>query len=233
MHTAEKTDRALLWVERLIALFLVLTITAMIFYAGGNEHDPTASGYSFSLNFFSSLGRTVAFGNPNTFSAVLFFIALLSVGIGMIIFFLSYPRFFTGQLSCRIWSLLGSGFGTVSGLFFIGVAFTPVDLFQDIHVDFVIWAFRLIPLAIAFYTLAILQHRIYPSRYAIGFAVFAGLLFAYVWLLTSGPDTDTLEGLRIQAVGQKIIVYSSLLSIFLQAHSARGLIQKGFFNQGA
>lgn len=223
------TDKSLGVVITAIIIFLVLTVLAMFLYVGGNEIDPSAPHYSFSRNFFSTLGLTVAYGQPNTASAILFFIALMSVGLGLILFFLVYPRYFTGQLSCRIWSLLGSAFGIISGVCFVGVAFTPADLFYDAHVDFVLWAFRLIPIAIVFYTFAILQHRLYPSRNAIGFAVFAALLIAYVWLLTEGPSSKTPDGLLIQAVGQKVIAYTSLLSIFIQARSARKLLRTGFF----
>ena len=229
-HHSAQTDRRLHLVLASILLFLGLTLAAMLLYAGGNDLDPNAPGYSFTRNFFSSLGRTVAFGQSNTTSAILFFAAMLAAGLGLLLFFLTYPRFFTGQLSCRIWSLLGSGFGIASAVAFIGVAFTPADLFRPAHIQFVAWAFRLLPLAIVCYTFAILQHQLYPGRYAGIFAVFAVLLVAYVWLISAGPGFDTPQGLVIQAVGQKIIVYASLISISLQAGGARGLISKGFFD---
>jgi hypothetical protein len=224
-----QTNRLLRIVLAAIVQFLVLTLLAMLLYPGGNDIDPSAPGYSFTRNFFSTLGLTQAYGQPNMVSAVLFFLAMIGAGSGLLVFFLTYPRFFTGQLSCRIWSLAGSGFGLVSAVAFIGVAFTPADLFRPAHIQFVLWAFRLLPLAIVCYIFAILQHRLYPGRYAGIFALFAVLLAAYVWLLTAGPGMGTAQGLVIQAVGQKVIVYASLISIFLQANGARGLIRKGFF----
>jgi len=227
---AAQTDRLLRLVLLSIAQFLVLTLVAMSLYPGGNDIDPSASRYSFTRNFFSTLGLTQAYGEPNTASAALFFLALLGAGIGLLLFFVVYPRFFTGQLSCRIWSLVGAGFGIAAAVAFIGVAFTPSNLFHAAHIRFVVWAFRLLPLAILCYTFAIIQHHLYPGRYAVIFAVFAALLMAYVWLISAGPGLDTPEGLVTQAVGQKIIVYSSLISIALQAGGARGLISKGFFD---
>ncbi len=224
-----QTDRLLKLVLAAILQFLALTLIAMLVYAGGNELDPSAQGYAFTRNFFSSLGRTVAYGQPNTASAALFFAAALGAGTGLLVFFLAYPRFFTGQLSCRIWSLLGSVFGIGAAAAFIGIAFTPADLARPLHVRFVLWAFRLLPVAVACYTFAILQHSLYPSRYAAIFAAFAALLVAYVWLLTAGPDIDTPEGLVIQAVGQKVVVYASLASVFLQAQAARRLLRTGRF----
>jgi len=231
-NNPSQTDRFLRLVLASILLFLGLTLLAMFLYAGGNDLDPNTPGYSFTRNFFSALGRTVVFGRPNPASAILFFIAMMAAGLGLLLFFITYPRFFTGQLSCRIWSLLGSTFGVASAVAFIGVAFTPADLSRAAHVQFVAWAFRLLPLAIICYTFAILQHRLYPGRFAGIFAVFAVLLAAYVWLISAGPSFDTPEGLVIQAVGQKIIVYASVISIYLQANGARGLIRRGFFDPG-
>jgi hypothetical protein len=54
-------------------LFVVLTIGAMLFYAGGTLIDPTTSGYSFTTNYFSDLGLTWSHARlPNTVSAILF-----------------------------------------------------------------------------------------------------------------------------------------------------------------
>jgi hypothetical protein len=209
-NNPSQTDRFLRLVLASILLFLGLTLLAMFLYAGGNDLDPNTPGSS----------------------AILFFIAMMAAGLGLLLFFITYPRFFTGQLSCRIWSLLGSTFGVASAVAFIGVAFTPADLSRAAHVQFVAWAFRLLPLAIICYTFAILQHRLYPGRFAGIFAVFAVLLAAYVWLISAGPSFDTPEGLVIQAVGQKIIVYASVISIYLQANGARGLIRRGFFDPG-
>jgi uncharacterized membrane protein len=108
----------------------------------------------------------------------------------------------------------------LAGLCFIGVAFTPSNLSRGWHIQFVIRAFQFFPLAVFFYMIALFLHPHYPRRYAWIFAIFWLLLVGYYWLLNNGPATDTAQGLVIQAVGQKIIVYASIISIGLQALGA-------------
>jgi hypothetical protein len=205
-----------------LILFLVLTSVAMLFYAGGTITDATTSGYSFFHNFFSELGLTKTHaGQPNTISAVLFVTALTLAGAGVIGFFIAFPQFFM-QSSAEKWlSGMGSLSGIMTGIGFIGVAVTPVDLHQEIHLFFVFWAFRTFPLAVFCYAIAILLGRQYPKRFALVFIAFGILLTLYLLFLEKGPDIHTPEGMIIQAVGQKIIVYASIISLLIQAFGAK------------
>jgi hypothetical membrane protein len=202
-------------------LFIVLTIIAMFFYPGGTLTDETTRGYSFFENFFSDLGLIRAHaGGPNTVSALLFFVALNMVGVGMGLFFLAFPQFFQASQSARRLSAIGSVLGILAALSFLGVAFTPADVNLDLHKDFVIWAFRFFPAAVLFYTIVMFREG-YPKAYCWVFVVFFALLIAYMLLLELGPDIDTYQGMAIQAVGQKIIVYASITSTIIQAWGAR------------
>ena len=215
-------QRGVFWLVVAACLqFVVLTAVAMPFYAGGTHTDPTASGYSFLRNFFSDLGVTeTRAGRPNTISAALFFTALTLAGVGLVLFFFAFTQFFAGSLLGKVLSWLGSIFGVASGLCFVGVAFTPANLYLAAHAQFVLWAFRAFPVAVIFYIVAILCQRGYPKRFALVFIVFAVLLIAYLFLLTKGPSSQTAEGLMIQATGQKVIVYASIVSILIQSLGA-------------
>ncbi len=215
-------QRGVFWLVAAACLqFVVLTAVAMLFYAGGTHAEPMASGYSFSRNFFSDLGLTeTRAGRPNTISAALFFTALTLAGGGLVLFFLAFPQFFTRSLVGKVLSWLGSIFGVAAGLCLVGVAFTPANLHGSEHAQFVLWAFRAFPLAVIFYVIAMLCQRDYPRRSALVFIIFAALLIAYLFLLTNGPSSQTAEGLMIQATGQKIIVYASIISILIQSLGA-------------
>lgn len=203
-------------------LFVVLTLVAMFFYQGGSNYDHASSGYLFTRNFFSDLGRTVAYsGKSNTASAALFFIALFMAGSGLVLFFLAFPRFFTHAWYLRLLSLAGSLLGVLAGACFIVVVFTPSNLSRGFHLLFVTWAFRLFPLAVFIYMLALFLTPRYPRRYAWLFVFFWLLLTGYYWLITVGPSTDTFQGFLIQVIGQKIIVYASIVSLGLQALGAQ------------
>ena len=204
------------------ALFIVLTVIAMFFYPGGSLTDPTTKGYSFYSNFFSELGFLVTkSGAVNTPSAVLFITALTMAGLGLVFFFLAFPQFYQQTKVARTLSLFGSIFGILSGICFIGVAWAPADVLLDLHVFFVMWAFRLFPVAAFFYAFAIFRHPDYPKRYGWVFVIFGILLVAYILLLELGPNAgDSYTGQVIQVVGQKVIVYASIGSILIQAGGA-------------
>lgn len=201
--------------------FVVVTLIAMFTYTGGTFENPQNPGYSFFTNFFSDLGRTVSYSDrPNPVSYYLFAFALTFAGLALGIFFVAFTQFFSTPLWSRCVSTLGSLFGIASGICFIGVALTPADLARVAHGQFVLWAFGLFPLAALCYIPVILRHEVHPDRYAYSFIAFTVLLIVYFLLIRFGPSSDTPGGLFIQATGQKIIVYSSIVSIWYQSHGA-------------
>lgn len=203
------------------ALFVLLTFIAMPFYPGKLQADGRRSNYDFFRNFFSELGLFKVEGRPNPVSAPLFFLALTAAGLGLVLFSLAFARLFDRDGWNQALGWIGSAFGVLSGLCFVGVAFTPADLLPEAHGYFVLWAFRLFPVAALFYMVAILRQPNYPKRYALLLGLFAVLLVAYVLLMTQGPAADTDQGRLVQATGQKVIVYASIISVFIQAHGAR------------
>jgi hypothetical protein len=205
--------------------FVVLTFIAMIIYPGGTKFDPEAPGYTFFHNFFSELGFTVTRGGlVNPIAAPLFFIALTLAGLGLVFFFVVSPQFFWKTTLLKVLSILGSLSGIVSGLAYVGIAFTPANLLPAPHLQFVLLAFRAFLPAVLFYLVAIFINREYPNRYAVVYLIFAGLLAAYIMLITQGPNVDTAQGVMIQATGQKIIVYAAIITIFIQSWGASKLV---------
>jgi hypothetical protein len=207
-------------------LFILLTLVAMFTFPGGTQVDPAARGYSFFRNFFSELGYLhTRSGEANPVSAILFFVSLLSAGSGLVLFSLIFPSLFRSTLVGRVTGFLGGFFGILSGLCFVGVAFTPADVLKDWHIFFVLWAFRLFPVGVFFFAIAIFSEPGYPKRYAFLLIGFGVLLVAYIGLLENGPSPSTPDGLIIQVTGQKVISYASILSVLLQAAGAKRYIQ--------
>jgi hypothetical protein len=199
-------------------LFVLLTVAAMFTYPGGNYLGELTRGYDFFRNFFSDLGRiTVAGNRSNIVSAVLFFFALSIAGIGLIFFFIAFRQFFQHDRIGQRWSLFGSIIGVASGLCFVGIACAPYDLFLDIHYQLVFWAFRTFLFAVGIYAYVIFRQNQYPRQYGWVFIAFTVFLAAYLGLLEFGPKATTPTGLIIQATGQKIIVYVSIISVMAQS----------------
>ncbi len=202
-------------------IFVLLTVIAMFLYPGGLYTGELTTHYDFFHNFFSDLGRiTVEDGRSNIVSAILFFFALSIAGIGLIFFFIAFRQFFRSERTGNILSLIGTITGIASGLCFVGVACAPYDLVLDIHYQFVIWAFRMFFVTVSIYAYVIFRQNDYPRVYGWIFAAFAIFLAAYIGLLEFGPEASTPSGLVIQATGQKIIVYVSIISAMAQSRIA-------------
>ena len=208
-------------------IFVIFTLVAMLTYAGGWVEKPTARGYSFTQNFLSNLGTLTALsGKPNWISAALFFIALAGAGACLVIFFTIFRRFFRHSLMQNVLSLLGSIVGVLAGINFMGIAFAPADVAKAAHIQFVMWAFRLFPLAVLCYLPVMFADRQYPKFFAWVFTVFCLLLIGYFLLLTNGPSLSSPQGLVVQVVGQKVIAYASIVSIFIQSVGAYSFISR-------
>jgi hypothetical protein len=215
---------------RLIAygcgLFVILTLAAMLTYAGGSVDEPARAGYSFTHNFLSNLGMlTAESGRPNWASAILFFIALGTAGAALVVFFILFQGNFRETRLQSVLSLAGSTVGGLAGISFMGIAFAPADIARPAHIQFVMWAFRLFPLAVLCYVPALFMDRKYPKLYAWVFTVFCLMLVGYYLLLTRGPSFSSTEGLVVQVVGQKVIAYASILSIGVQSLGAERFVR--------
>ncbi len=206
--------------------FMVLTGLAMLFYPGGTQRNPHQVGYSFALNFFSDLGRSRAWnGALNPFSSALFTSALLLAGAALAVFFVLFAAFFWTTLAARVLATLGAALGAVAGAAFVGVALVRADFNSPLHIHYVLLAFRSFLGAVLPFALAILAQKTYPKAGAWIFLMFAGLLAAYIALLIAGPKPSEPGGLWIQVVGQKLIVYASIVCIGAQAIVARRFLR--------
>ena len=202
-------------------VFILLTFIAMLFYPGGSYSDPATTGYSFFENFFSELGLArTHLGGPKIVSLVLFVSAMVLVGIGLILFFIAFPRRFRRTRTGRLLGMIGSAFGFLSALAFIAVAVFPADVNLPAHTTAVMWAFRLFPAAVMCYIIVVFTERGMCSPWGWALVAFLLLLVVYLLLLERGPGIGEYAGMVIQAVGQKIIVYASIFSVMLQSWGA-------------
>ena len=205
------------------SLFVVLTVIAMFFYPGGTWVNSNTQGYLFFENTFSDLRRwTTMSGASSPISATLFLFALTLAGCGLALFFIAFPQFFCETRSQQVLSISGSVLGVLCGLCFVGIAFSPADKFLPIHQQLVMYAFRLFALAVLLYVIVIFRHANYLRRYGWELVGFLALLIVYILLIQFGPPPfESRQGLMIQVVGQKIIVYASIISITFQAWGAK------------
>ncbi len=202
--------------------FMVLTIIAMLVFPGGTIGNHDAEQYLFLENFFSDLGRTHDFhGNANYLSMTLFTIALSVLGFSIVSLFLTIPSIFSGIKKNKILSVVMSIVGVLAGICFVGVAFTPCNVFFSEHIFFVRIGFRLLLLACVLLGVNIYRTPHFPNIYAHIIFVISIILFSYILLLTLGPSPrESREGLMIQVGGQKVIVYLLISGIVILAYGA-------------
>ena len=211
--------------------FIVCVSMAMYFYSGGIYHMVIETGgsscpgsscidinhhtksYSFSKNFLSDLGRTISHGGHNNFhSSLLFNMALSFGGITYILFYVYLGNLFRGN---KI-AMLGSITGVSGAICFIGVAFTPADLFLPPHIMFNLWIFRFFLIATVCYSWIIYKSKRIDNKYLIGNAIFIASLIFYILVLMFGPTPREPGGLEFQAISQKFIMFNFLASIIVQ-----------------
>ena len=205
--------------------FVVLTVCAMIAYAGGTWFDPRTAHYEFTGNFLSDLGATRSLsGATNYVSSALFFVALATNGAALVAFSWAWRGFAFGHRRARFAGYMSAVLGTASGLAFIGVAVTPWNLLLDVHNAFVVGAFGLLMMYVAAITVVMWRNGIAGVRLAAN-AVYLVVIMGYVALVLLGPRFNTEHGHRVQVIGQKIVAYVSMLHImFLTTTTRRALV---------
>jgi hypothetical membrane protein len=183
--------------------FVLLTTIAMRLYP---------DGYKLTQNFFSDLGATRSWwGHPNTASAVLFTIALGTLGIAFIVFAGAWREL--GD-QARAAGIVSQVCGTLSGAAFLAVAATPVNLALDLHNTFVVSAFGLLLGYAASLTIVLWKNGA-ASRLQVLSAVYVVLVLAYVavvvYAVIHGVATE--RGREVMVVSQKAMAYASMLYI--------------------
>ena len=206
--------------------FLVLTILAMLIYPGGTIHHPEYEAYDFLYNYFSDLGRTFTFdGSTNWLSHIIFKATLTISGVCLILFFVALPTLFKSNVT-KILILIASFFGIIAGVCYIGIANVPWNLDLRLHHSWVYKGFISFLIMVLFYSAAILMEKSYPNRYAKAFGIFAIILFIQIVIMLFGPRAyRSNTGLLIQAVAQKVLVYSEILVMLFQAYGALAVIK--------
>lgn len=203
------------------ALFVVLSVAAMLAYPGGALYDHGSHGYLFFQNFFSDLGATKTYaGHSNTTSHVLFIIALVGVGLATIAFSTTWRVIADRRGVGRGFGGVAQAAAIVSGLGFIGVAITPWDRVLDAHNAFVKLAFGVL-LVFILCLLSLQLRNGWPTAFVAANVAYVIVLAVYVLILFVGPGFGTRSGLEFQVAAQKIIVYGSILNIAVQAAGIR------------
>tara|TARA_Y100000996_G_scaffold83754_1_gene57798 strand:- start:4659 stop:5366 length:708 start_codon:yes stop_codon:yes gene_type:complete len=202
-------------------IFIILNIIAMACYPGGNLNDPSQVGYFFRYNFFSDLGMTISHSKEtNMISCILFNSSLCIVGVTFIMLFFTIKNLF---LEYKLLSTIAAILGIIGGISFIGVAFTPSDLYLDLdgnpwlHIVFAHWIFRSLSSASIILSILIIKTEGFDNKYAYNFIVFGLMVLVYVLYSELYLKDARLypEYLIKHVLSQKMVVLWIIISIYL------------------
>jgi len=205
--------------------FVVLTAVAMELYAGGTAWDPASSGYAFAHNFFSDLGAIHSWsGRANHASAVLFAIALVTLGIAFIAFAGAWRAFAFARSRARVAGIAAQVAGTLSGAAFIAVAVAPIDISMQLHNTFVVAAFGLL-LAYGVCLSVVMWRNGAGGALLVGGIVYVALVAVYVALVIVAVRgaVSTRRDFAMMVIAQKVVAYSSMVFVALLTTTTRKL----------
>lgn len=180
--------------------FAVLTSLAMWLYPN----------YRFAEQFLSELGATRTWWRiANHEAAVVFAVAVVVLGGGMIVFAAAWRDYAFARGRARAVGVASQVCGTVSGLAFVGVASSPIDLALDLHNALVAAAFVLLLVFVACLTIVWWCNGA-PRSVLVAGALYVVMLASYFAAAGWAIATDPWAHRRVLVIGQKIVVYASL-----------------------
>ena len=208
-------------------LFFILTTIGMYLYPGGYVIDDIlfrSHYYKFSKNFFSDLGLLITpTGKSNIASSILFCIGMTVVGLAFIFHAVTLKSYFPNNSKSQKLSIIAMIAGLISALGFIGVAFTPWDVFPDLHNISVLVGFGISSVYSFFFGLAVFKEKSYPNFYGVLSFGYNLAMIAYMLTTLFSPPFNTFPGLTTHVLAQKVVGY--IIMILLPTQAVGSLIQ--------
>jgi len=204
----------------IIALLLFVTMLAfsMSIYSGGTRANFNASGYTFSENYISDLGRYISVnGQDNTNVMVVFILAFFLLGSFFFLFFYHNYYFIKEKFQPNLNIFrLATFFALCATISIIGVGLTPSDINFDDHVMFAEWIFRFFFGASVLY--AISYFKINPKTKFLGLGYSILSIATGFYLLFSDFKLNKVlfsDTLIADVLAQKFIVFSLIIGFFI------------------
>jgi hypothetical protein len=136
--------------RRGLVIALLLVVASGLSYPGGTVRDESTRGYSFTHNFLSDLGASVAFNyQPNVTGAVLFGASVLVGALVLASSIVVTVRLLSAAPRARSFARLAAVAGVLASAGFLGAAITPMDRAWRLHTLSGMVAFRSLPIVTA------------------------------------------------------------------------------------
>jgi hypothetical membrane protein len=201
-----------------LAIALLAAITSGRLYPGGTVLDASTRGYSFTHNFLSDLGSTVAFNDGrNTVGALLFDVAIIVAVLVLAGTFIAVVRLLSTAPRGAAFARLAGVAGAVVCVGFLGVAFTPLDRAFRIHMVSSLIACYSFPVATTLLAVGTSRDGRFRARAMLGWAMLTVVLVSFIGMAHLGPSVATERGVMTQVITQKIMAVSVLVVLWLES----------------
>jgi hypothetical protein len=170
---------------------------SVYYYPGGRHGDSTSEGYSFLYNPISDLGRINAWnGEPNTVSRVISIIAINTLCIGSILYYLVIWIHFQDKKTSKWLSLLGSLAGIVCSICYFILAYAAADTIYPMHKKLLTIFPTFFFFSVVLYIIAFFMKRDFPkiNAYSLIFVILTALALAITVAISNkqGGEFDVI-----------------------------------------
>ena len=229
----KNTEKTLFFILPLIGilLFIILVFLSAFTYDGGNKLNPNASGYSFSNNYLSDLGRAKTHnGLDNQVSFYCFNASLIILSPIFIIYFLYLPIIYNDNRKSLTVARIGSLFGVLGSICFAGVGFTPADLYFPLHVFFANWLYRCYCVTIIFYAASFIfiprKNRIFATT----FIIIGVIVTTHILLSDIGLADYFTKSHKIHVLSQKVSTIALVFAVPMMVIYNKWQLRTGAIN---
>jgi hypothetical membrane protein len=217
MKTSQKRYFKLPWITCVGAFqFLVLSLTAMLFYSGGNVSDLFCDGYTFGMNKFSDLGMTVAYSGKANMSFWFFNPSIFLFGLSLIPLGMAVSRHFESNINIKAkQNKIALNLIIIAAIGLAGVGLTPKDLAWAVAPHIITQSIGFLALMVwEIYVAKFIFRTHYPNLYAKALIVAVVVQIVYFGFLF---NPNNVTGGSIYCLAQKIVVYTQTMNVLIQS----------------
>ena len=209
------------WPPDRIALMVAVALigTSITLYPGGTFLDESTHGYSFTHNFLSDLGGSVAFNyQRNLVGAVLFGLAMVLGVFALGACIVANVRVLSAVARARPFARLAAVAAVLVCVGYLGVAVSPQDRLMGLHQAFSLTAVHAFLVLTMLLAAATMRDNRFRRRATVGWVVLSLVLAGFLAVGHFGPGVQTEHGLTVQVLAQKVMASAAILVLWLESH---------------
>ena len=204
-----------------LSVSLTAIVVSGVLYPGGTVLDGSTRGYSFTHNFLSDLGSTVAFNDARNAAGARVFGLALIVGVAALgASFVGAVRMLSATPAARPFARLAAVAGALVCAGFLVVALAPLDRAFALHIAASRIAIYSFPVGTALLGVATWRDGRLGARAMLGWWTLAIVLVSFILVAHLGPRPTTEHGLTTQVLMQKLMAATAIAVLWIESVEA-------------